>query len=241
MAIKERGAALALAALLLAGAEAGAAGKPAWKWTVEERLAARFDPEARKARAEREKSLEQARESIFFKDMSEDEKAALLSPKEGEDEISGRSNPELFLPSELFRHLLSLGFAPEESDPTESRRTIERRAAALGFGSDLWSRLEKVAMPVLKIERERFRRAMAQHGRPEAKETKEEDRGDKMNGEAIQLCRLHAQALEASKTEFGEEAFLRLLYEAVAPSFSIKYVDEKGLADRLRSMEGGCR
>lgn len=156
---------LALAALSLWGGASVARGaedglgenprKPAWKWSVEERLAARFDPVALEARAARHRA-----ESEELK-KGEPELLAHAGPPRGDlDSIDGAETPELFLPWELFSHLLELGFAPEEEDLSASRGSIEERAAALGLGHDLWQRLENAAFPLLQLRRDQFRRAM---------------------------------------------------------------------------------
>jgi hypothetical protein len=55
--------------------------------------------------------------------------------------VNGSTNPELFLPHELFDHLIHTCFPADGRGQTVSRRMVERRAAALGLGSDLWQRL----------------------------------------------------------------------------------------------------
>jgi hypothetical protein len=202
--------------------------KAAWRWTTEERIARRFDPEAMKARIAEEQAEKRARQRLFPK--VDDE--LFVSGDEGNgsvmDTLNGRKHPELFFPNELFAHLLNDAFPPDGEYQSESRLPIEERAAALGFGRDLWPRLEKAAAPLLKLEAERARRRAGP--------------GDK--DEAIRLCRVRAQALAAAKSEFGEEAFLRLLYEAVAPGMAREIIG-RGLVvedvDRMRYIAGGCQ
>jgi hypothetical protein len=147
--------------------------------------------------------------------------------------IEGRRTPELFLTWELFNSLLSRAFPRGGESAEPLRRPIEQRAAALGFGRDLWPRLRKVAEPLLKLEaeQERLRRS------PSVPAS-----GYKLDAWSIHLCRVRAQAIADAKAEFGEEAFLRLLYEALAPEVQLLYgaVDPE-LADHLRFLEGGCR
>lgn len=203
--------------------------KEAWKWTLEERLAARFDPEALAAR-EAEHQAEQ--ESIFrrFGDPLEGELKNMKGPPATAEHLDGRKAPELFLPGELFTQLINHGFSPQGGnwDVRRSREPIEERAAALGFGRDLWVRLEKVAAPYLELLRESGPRRVDQ-------EISERD---------IRLCQLRTRVLEAAKVEFGEESFLRLLYEAVAPNalrvYILKGPDYRQHEEQLRSLEGGC-
>ena len=228
--------ALALAGFLIgvvAGAqtrESGAAAaqavprKPAWQWTLDERLAARFDPEAMKARvAQRAASNKQA-EEIF---------GERLGGSSDQHTIDGHREPELLLPIELVRNLINNAFPEDGQDRGYPRRRIEEGAAALGLGSDFWQRLEKAATPYLQVRNARYRRAMAAMARSEESENPESD--------DLAHCRSLAQALAAAKAEFGEEIFLRLLYREVAPTMAITYNLDEGTRDRLRSLEGGCK
>ncbi|HEV2856521.1 MAG TPA: hypothetical protein VHC97_27285 [Thermoanaerobaculia bacterium] len=231
--------ALLLGAVAARGAEAekGGSRKPAWKWTIEERLAARFDPAAMAAReaeyqAEQEAIRKRWADSVLFED-----EAKMTGPPPATETIDGSKTPELFLPVELFGMLLNRAFPLEEESagPQEPRSRIEQRAAALGFGRDLWGRLEKAAAPYLGPLHAEDRRRLTTR----TNDTREDDRK--------RLCRLRAQALAAAKAEFGEENFLRLLYEAVAPTFRPTYIlegwppDYQRHADLLLSLEGSCR
>ncbi|PYQ61606.1 MAG: hypothetical protein DMF53_14820 [Acidobacteria bacterium] len=136
---------------------------------------------------------------------------------------------------ELFDDLLCMGFPPYGMNQQESRRLIEERAVVLGFGQDLWERLERAAAPFLKLQRreEQLARKGLLPSRP-ADDTK-------WSPEELHWCRERARAIAAAKAEFGEEPFLRLLYAGVTPGFSITYVFDPGRADRLRYVEGGCQ
>ncbi len=212
--------------------------KPAWEWTLEERLAKRFDPEAIRARV----AAKAAEETAFRKRLEAEGSSPLGDAKDSADwsrrsdldVLTSRTNPELFLPGELFVHLLIIGFPPGEDDPSESRRTVEERAAALGFGSDLWERLRKVAAPVLEIERKREELAKTN---PSAVVSKE---GGEMDADDVTFCRLRAEALAKAEVEFGKEPFLRLLYEAAAPTETV-YELYEGIAEHRRYLEGGCK
>jgi hypothetical protein len=206
------------------------AAKPAWKWTVEERLAARFDPEALTAR-ETEHQAEQERIFERFGDPLEEERKKMKGPPAVTVHLDGSKTPELFLPSELFTLLIARGFSQRGNwDIQKSRGPIEERAAALGFGRDLWVRLEKAVAPYLQL----LRKTGPLKG-DRAGYTKRD----------IRLCQLRAKALEAAKAEFGEERFLRLLYEAMAPNARPIYIldgpDYRKHAEELRFIEEGCR
>jgi len=208
--------------------------KPAWRWSVDERLAKRFDTESMKARAEeraaRLKELEK-----HFPAPADDLFAGELKNQQNVDTIRGETNPELFMTIELFDQLLEMGFPPKGMDKQESRRLIEERAVVLGFGQDLWDRLERAAAPFLKLQRREEQ--LARNGLLPARPAD----STKMSPEALHWCRERARAIAAAEAEFGEEPFLRLLYAGVAPGFSITYAVDPGKADRLRYVEGGCQ
>lgn len=203
--------------------------KPAWQWTAEERLAKRFDPVAMKSRADAERVEQQKLSKSFPLPGTDDPRTGAEEAQPSSDVIRGDKTPELFLTWELFHTLLTRGFSIDDERPVESRRSIEDRAVALGFGKDLWPRLEKATAPFLKLQRQDEGRA---HSPFSPSATAHEE---------LLWCRTRAAAITAAKAEFGEEAFLRLLYEGVAPSAIKAYVFDETTAEDLRFQEGGCR
>jgi hypothetical protein len=193
--------------------------KPAWKWSLEERLAKRFDPVELEARAASLRSLAQL--SLPSEPLAMDVVARDKTPY-----INGGETPELFTPMELFISLIERAYPADGQYQQEGRRKIEERAVALGFGTDLWPRLGRLTSPFLELRREDLRLGLA------------EQRGERVKrptGET--LCRARAEALAAAQVEFGEEPFRRLLYEAVAQGVSVPVLT----AVDLRYWEGGCR
>ncbi len=211
--------------------------KPAWKWTLDERLAKRFDPEAMATRV-REKEAEQKaiRDRLLLPE--EDDPLFKVDPQARPpiDVIDGKRVPEILMPAQLFNILLDRGFPADRPGDRELREPIEARAAALGFGEDLWPRLEKAAAPFLELERESERLRLPQ---PKSFADFKKDRA------AMRKCRARAQAFAAAMEEFGEEPFLRLLYEAVAPTIGTMYSfsdsEPAELAVQARFWEGGCQ
>jgi hypothetical protein len=213
--------------------------KPAWQWTLDERLAQRFDPEARRARV-----AAKIAEETAYRKKSE---AAGSAPLEGAggfvegnrgkdvDVINGRKNPELFLPLELFTYLIQDAFPPEGVDPSEYRHMIEERAVVLGFGKDLWARLAKIAALVLTLERQREELARKN---PAAVRMKS---GAEMDDSDLALCRARAEALARAEVEFGKESFLRLLYQATINSTEVVYDLYEGMEEHQRYLEEGCK
>lgn len=198
--------------------------KPAWQWTAEERLAERFHPDSMQARAEAN-AIREAKVRELFGDTQTYARAS----DPATDSISGDENPELFLTWELFDHLLELGFPSSGNDLT-GRQIIDDRAAPAGFGADLWNRLEKASHQFLLVRDQtnsRRLRAVPQG----ARSSEDTD---------LHWCRTRASAITRAKAEFGEEKFLRLLYEVAAPGMSKTYVVTPGTKRHLRFIEGGC-
>jgi len=101
----------------------------AHKWTVDQRLRARFDP------ADMEKRLDAI-------DMNP-------RPARGSCVVDGAKNPELLLPSELFSALLKQGFDPDPDARKLYRSRVEPVASELGIGPELWPTLKEVASDLL--------------------------------------------------------------------------------------------
>ncbi len=190
--------------------------KPAWQWTLDERLAARFDPAAQAAR-------EAAHRDVI----------AHLQLGGPADVVDGNESPELYLPTELFNQLLNVAFLDLDFLGPERKHRIETRAAALGFKNDLWPRLEAAVSPYLKLRRTPYRLFGG-----------ETELGGKglfgQPSRELAVCHLQAEALAAAKAEFGERAFLRLLYEAVAPTTRLSYTVNSLSRAQARFIEEGC-
>jgi hypothetical protein len=208
--------------------------KPAWQWTLEERLAKRFDPEAMRVRAAAYVAELDAHRDKSGKLWGEDDIPEWVRYRTDVAVLKGSISPELFLPRELFIYLLSSAFPAEGFDTSEYKGMIEDRAAALGFGRDLWTRLRKVAAPVLDLERKREKLAREN---PSAIVMKG---GTEMDDDIV-LCRAQAQALAQAEGEFGKEPFLRLLYQAVTPSLQTSDTLYEGTAEHQRYLERGCQ
>src|SRR5947208_1284214 len=94
---------LVLVALLISASTYAAnatdpATKPAWRWTLDERLAARHDPVAAAVRL---LELPAAQAAGRIKST-----AAQIAPDQA-DFISGRKHPELLLPWEIFDYMMT--------------------------------------------------------------------------------------------------------------------------------------
>lgn len=106
-----------------------AGSESAYKWTVDQRLRARFDPHDVKKRLE----------------------AIDMVPRPDPDAnvVDGAKNPELLLPTELFPHLLKRGFDENLDARKAFRDKVEPVAGELGIGPELWPVLREVAADLL--------------------------------------------------------------------------------------------
>ncbi|HEX8407451.1 MAG TPA: hypothetical protein VF883_01200 [Thermoanaerobaculia bacterium] len=165
-------------------------GRPAWKWTFEERLAQRFDPVKIRERAiayQAEHPHLLAQQSVRTRaDIAVDDRAVVSYV------IDGRRNPELFMPHELFATLLTV-VLPQE--PLRSRQRDYYREDIRRFGFDdsaFWTNLEHAVSTAAPLAQ-----WSAQPGE--------------------ELCRMRHRALQSARAFFGDrlDAFL---YEVIAPS-----------------------
>ncbi len=197
-----------------------------WKWTDEERIAKRFDP-----------SSMHSREDAY---VAKTEGAAVAI---GREVVDGDKNPELFLPTELYRNLLMRAFSPVPEASQVFRDVYQSKSGGLRIDDDFWRRLERTARPYLdSIETQRALGKEYQTAHPGRRA--EIDRQEAERG--MTDCRLVIQNLASARATFGWEAFDRFLYEAVAPgsfSMSVNGTSDDSLisADHLRYLAGGCQ
>jgi hypothetical protein len=152
--------------------------------------------------------------------------------------VSGRERPELFFQWQLLEHLLSNAFIAPPEHRAIYRQGIETRAAALGFGADLWSHLERAGATWIE-NRERqagLADRLASAGRGELPRLRRE-----LDQLAAADCELRSAALDAAAHAFGARELERLLYRAVAPDFNVvANVSDLDL-DQLRRIQEGCQ
>ncbi len=204
------------------GQEAQDAGKPAWEWTLAERLEALFDP------AENRRRLEAHAYAMRQPSPKADSTTIL---------VEGSSNPELILPHQLFERLVRQLYSSGAEAQANQREKVLPEARKYGLGDDLLETLEKVAPGYLaykRQEKERFERYST--GSPAEKKKLEQE--EKEAG--LAMCAARKQGLEAARSFFGQEKLDRFLYEVIAPGMSMRYPD-RDWKEQLLYIEGGCR
>lgn len=148
--------------------------------------------------------------------------------------IEGASDPEAFVPSELFSQLVAGAFAPFPENRDAWRSLYESRIADPQVRGDFWLRLETAIAPLLEIKRIQNRLTA------ELNRTPPDDHGAILAAmpDSVAGCGISAEALAAARREFTAEGFDRVLYEAVAPSMT---VSAKSTQADLEYIEEGCR
>jgi hypothetical protein len=221
-----------LISLLATFATAQPTSKPAWEWTLDERIAKRIDPKAIRDRAIAEE-----------KDLVE---RGGFKPEElvpVNFVINGRFDPELFLPSELFNVILEGVWSSRETIAADIRKTYRPHIVAAGWEEELfWKTIEEGGARYWKLVDERVAMELAALTQPR---TRTERRTLTSEGEALEIpaCRIRAETLQDVREKLGTARFDRFLYEVVAPRIIIGSSTGISSAEdwQLRYVEGGCR
>jgi hypothetical protein len=203
------------------------AAKAAWQWTEEERIAVRLDPQ-------RGRPAPPSVAPDSAAGTAADRPKVALSYT-----IDGRTNPELFLPHELFDSIAG-GLSPDAKIRQKTRSFYREDLIAAGYDdNEFWAALETAASPYVALKR----RAYLDHIRDTAAAKKSgspwtpSDHSDDPS-----LCRARIDGLNAARQHFGRETFDKFLYNVVAPNkmlaTSSNYPDP---AELLRREAGGCR
>lgn len=212
-----------LAASLAAHASSA---KAVWEWTVEERISARTD-----AQAARERVRRRGRATVDATSARDPELAATV------DSFDGKTHPELFLPHEVFRTLISHAFLGAPRAEELFRRGLTPRVQRHGLPSDFWPRLESIASAYIasaSAEIELGAELRAQRGAARDRFRRE------LTAKQLEVCGHRAAALEAARRDFGAERFDRFLYEAIAVNM-FHVADSVPDAEVLRQHARGCK
>ena len=204
--------------------------KPPWDWTVDERLAARHDPNAA---AERVRSARRDGR-IAAQAVSDD---GAQSPSDQVDFISGRDHPELLLSWEIFDTMASLAYADDPDARSTYREAKAPGIAAAGLPVDFWDALQAISSAYLADQSQLRDLHKGAASNPEARRRIEVT----TEGLEVLKCRDRAAAIAAARRKFGR-SFDRFLYESAVANMFISTA-RGGLATeaRDRETEEGCR
>ncbi|HYC89930.1 MAG TPA: hypothetical protein VEO54_12015 [Thermoanaerobaculia bacterium] len=198
--------------------------KEPWEWTVEERLAARFNSSARKDRVAR---AAQGERNVRIATAAHDEPSRF-------DSLHGRVHPELLLPTEVFGSFVRAAFTLDDAAAEEFRKDAAGKARQFGMPPSLLRDVATVS---------------AEYAGVEARIKQTRDRLLTSSGKDLQeglatLRRLESEACKARFLALSElrsryPGFDRYLYGAIAPNVFFE-VYEVQHADELRRNERGC-
>jgi len=195
--------------------------KQPWQLTLPERIALRTDRKLAPVRVREHLSMNAPR-------VGSD---AIRRPRL--DIISGKSHPELLLPTELFQSVIDRGVIYNEEQ--QFRESHAKEVAAAGLANNFWDRLEQVSKPFIDDRFEESRLLETAKAEPGQRQKIDE----RMAAHHAMTCRDRADALRAARNEFGPALDI-FLYRYVAREMTI-FSDDYFDADQLNAQERGCR
>lgn len=208
------------ATILVLGADLSAAppAKEPWKWTLDERLAKLLAPKERAVRAARRGGVER-------------KSGGYWGAPSGEL-IDGKVNPELLLPTQLFRNFVWNCFT---GNPAGIRHALQQRSDDLLLTPDEWAELEPIVADYAKtFDRENDLLAL-----PKSKWINEQ-----LGTRRLEQCRLLMRSLQATRKRYQGDRFDRYLYTVIAPlitRFAEDVAVNPDAVDVLRTQEKGCK
>ena len=205
------------------------ADRPPWEWTDAERLALLTDDAAAAERVRTNRASWRPR-AIKVEAHAPGRAAAMPEPY---DIIVGKRDPHLLFAWELFDVMVAQAFADNPIAREAYRGSKEEHRRNLQLPEDFWERLESITAPY-RADRLREREiGLAQIGQQGSARIPEstEDMGSR-------LCRSRYAAIVEAQRQFGP-VFIRFLYDAVTPGFSVVVLEKPG-PKVLKIANGEC-
>jgi hypothetical protein len=198
-----------------------AAGRPAWQWTDEERIAARFDESARRTRIE-----------ARLRTRGE----AKTAGPPLHDVLQGADHPELLLPHEIFGTFTRAAYAAEDETAKIMRQDAAEKASQLGLPANFLDVVAREAADFIALQKREtaLRDRMTAPGENGALLLNEIKRLE------AEECPARAAAIGRLRTIYGRETFDRYLYTALAPGVFFTFFEPQD-AQQLRARERGCQ
>jgi hypothetical protein len=196
--------------------------KPAWEWTLDERLARRFDAQRIAKHA--------AEESTAAHPVSVNLRLFGI--------VDGSETPELLMPNELFSSLLS-GLEGSERFREISRETLQDGIRAFGWDDGtFWRELESLSATYLTLSQKLRNLPTPVNATGAAGAALQEDT-DRLDRD---VCAARIAALGNARRHFGRATFDRFLYTVVAPTLRVGSDNpSESSAKHLLFLEGGCK
>lgn len=187
-----------------------------WELTLDERVARRLDPSDIRRRAE---NAARPRPGVTTAQSPGGAEPAFV--------IDGSKDPELFLPWELFDHLVRTPDDPAAA--VRHRQRFNDRIARYGWTPDeFWTEVEALDASYASLRRESVRLQEESAGA-----------GSELAPLAHELCAARAGALERARERFGSRLD-EFLYTEIAPTMSLRSARVPD-ASMLRWISGGCK
>lgn len=208
--------------------------KAPWEWTIEERLAERYDPV----------KVEERRLLAVEKALHQDprlENRTIHDPHRAF--IDGSETPELFMPFELFSGMIDKAFLADPEYCAVYQEEVQALAGDFGKRDDLWPMIEMITAEVIAIKQD-----MRTLGRDPAYHDINDERyvelRERRKALGLESCRARFVALQVAREHFGEVAFNRFLYEAIASTEHASYSwdgENREMVETARYAAGGCQ
>ena len=199
--------------------------KPAWQWTVDERLAARFDEAARARRVD---------EYLAQRAVTGNRAPATAIANRPTDVIHGSKHPELLLPSEIFTSFTRAAYEEDDETAANVRAGAAPQLPSLGLPADFLSSWRSIAGVFITQQQEELRLKRAVYSGKSTNSARDKARLRQLG--ALE-CRSRADAIRRLRTAFGAR-FNQFLYAVAAPNVFI--VNKQATPEQLRAEEEGC-
>jgi|ERR1043165_483252 hypothetical protein len=203
--------------------------KPVWQWTVDERLAARFDEAARTQRVD---------DYLAQRALRNPQSAARSAPMMPRpvDVVHGTKHPELLLPHEIFTTFTRAAFEREDDTAAAIRMDAARRAVPLKLPADFLVSWRTLADRFIVLQREELQLRRTLYSGTSRNSARDAAR---LRDLGPLECRSRAEAMNALRAKFGTR-FDQFLYEVAAPNV-FRDIYEPVSVQQLRAEEEGCR
>ena len=204
----------------------GSPAKPAWEWSDDERIRARFDPASIRERA--------AAHAAAMPRYAHAQAQSAEEPKSSQHIIDGSRDPGLFLPVELLDVLLQ-GLRSDAAFRMPMRVALAKGIREMGYSeNDFWNKLQQLSAPYSALTSRPSNMTVQRVKTPDGKITSFPIDVDR--------CVARYNLLQSARTTFGAQVFQRFLYTAVAPevrqAVTTQQIDP---AQELIFVAGGCR
>jgi hypothetical protein len=199
--------------------------KPSWEWTTEERMQHRFDRTCLTARR-----AQAAKHSPTY--------GSCTSGTEGDggDFVFGTDTPELYMPYELFNHLIMSAFTGDPGYMKSSRGRYDSGAIKAGMPQDWYETIERVTHKYLQGSETRRELALRvdRAGPVESRQLR-----DQIQAINVSQCAERAALLETLRQTFPAKSFDRFLYTTIAHGLCSG--GREGKPEGVQYIANGCR